>query len=1366
MRFLFSLIFLLFFTCSFAQTPNYWIQSAGSLQQDDAMDVAVDAANNVYTTGYYGGQIAFGNITLNAHGVRDIFLSKTDPLGNFVWAIDAGGANDDEALSVATDATGNVYTAGFFSGTASFSGSLVTSSGFHDMFVAKYNSGGILQWVRTGGGTQNDLGNSVAVDANGNVAVTGQFEGSAQFGGFNLVSQNDPNTGNPSIDIFTVYYNSSGAIQWAKKGSAEFTDRGIDLAFDPSGNLYVTGQFSDTITFDQVHNNNMYNAIFLVKYNHNGTEQWFRKIGGGVQNISYGIAVDNQGQIFLTGDFKGTLIFFNPTQTTLTNVFPNKIFLAKYEPSGSLVWATAEGSDGEISARNIALDDSSNAYLVGNYTCKFSAFANVYGQGCFNSVGFHDVFATKFDSTGNWKWARNYGGQDDDEGNGITVNHFHQAVITGSYQNRIVIPVTNQFHVPATFLGGVYSTHNSSCPDSSSSNGQFFSVGSSDLFILNSFHPYILPYYYYEGNDPACQRPKADVQISLNSYDNSAGNRFDTTCGPTTLYANTFTSAIYQESIRGYASPGPMFNYLWSTGATTQYISATATGTYTVRITSIDGCFTSTDTLSLVVYPLPALPKITDSKGVNINTSSTQTIYLCRPDSVNFLINNPGTDSIQWDVNGYFSSGNTYMVSTNSPHFLGQSYISGSVTKTDSHGCSSTTYFRIQVDTSLHGIIPKLKLQGGNNDSIRFCLGNDFIMFIYDSLTDPLGINQCRINYATSTWTISPNISHSAWCSTAQEFTPLISGIYQITCTLSLASLCGGTSNYILSKRITVIVDPIPAVTATISGNLQLCPGDSTTLTASGGPYYSWTSYPNLIIHGNLSGQTIVANGAGRVNLLVTDTNIYHCAASAYAFVDLVLPRSPTIKILPANGLICPNDSVKIFGNMTGTYHWQGPLGPVTSTSWFIYEQTPGFYFCTVDSGNCHLSSNSLELKQYGTPFLAVTPSPILCPDSNVEILVMTNANSIIHWNAPLSGNALIQTVSTPGTYTCSITSCGILTTASATVIGSNVSAVITASGPVTLCGGDSVTLSANPGMTAYQWSPTISFGQSIVVHQSGNYTVTSTDGYGCTTVSAVLPVNFVPGISSPSAYSNSPICSGSTLSLSAIFTPGLSYSWSGPSSFISTSSLNSISPAYTTSGGNYVLTAASSAGCRASTSITVVIDSLEPFHIAETGESCPGSEITLQVGLDRQATYAWSGPGSFTSSTNELSISTFSDQDTGFYSVHIVKGSCVADDGLRLEEGACDFVIPNVFTPNGDGLNDFFEIKISDLESMDCKIFNRWGKVVASWNSVKGKWDGTDVKSGTKLSDGVYYYLITLAQNGKKPENYHGYVELIRDSK
>ena len=1374
-RILFTLFALIQSGFVYSQNNPYWIQNAGGFFDDYGNDIAVDGNNNVYTIGTFTGAIDFDStFNLYSNGSLDVFICKNDSLGYFKWAIKAGGLSIDEGLSIKTDPSGNIYVTGFFTQTATFEGTQIVSNGSQDMFVAKYNSNGNLQWVKSGGGPQNDVGNAIAIDNSGNVIVTGQFSETAQFDSFTLNSMVDPSTSVSSVDVFTVKYNSSGSILWAKKGSSKYTDRGLDVGCDPLGNIYVTGQFSDTVLFDNLHYNSIYNAIFLIKYDGNGNEQWFTKAGGGTTNISYGLAVNNNGNIFITGDFQGNVIFFGTSLTTLSTSFTQGIFVAKYNSNGDLVWVKSSGSDNEFSSRNIALDDSSNAYIIGNYKCVLSEYSNYYGHGYFNTVGYNDIFISKFDSSGSWLWARNYGGQYDDYGNGICVNNFYQPIITGSYQNLMLIPVNSDFihHPHQSFPGG---SHHLQCLDSASYGFQLRNNGLNDFFILNSLNPDIKPFYYFSiHGDSLCQGIYQGVSIdrlSANSYDDLLGPDTIAICDTGRIVAHTLTSPVIDNGYYTSESQGPAFNYLWSTGSTARIINVITSGNYWVKMTSIDGCFTSYDTVFVLLNPLPALPIITDSKGVNVNTSTPQIIHLCQPDSVLITIDNPGNNSVLWYDNAFqIQNGINYNYYTNS---LGLNWTKVEVT--DSNGCKNNTVVYFDVDTALSQTVPKIKLRETNgvhlsNDTISVCDGGYLQFYVYDSLTNPTGIYfiNCHDSIFANTidtWTASPAfIFHTTGCQVPGILSTNIqfSDNLQLSCKLIGNSPCGGNDSITIYKDYFVLVNPDPTVTATITGDSIICPNDSTTLTASPGQSYTWTSWPPGLIHVNSHLQTLQVFEPGRYMVSIRDSNVFGCYAVGAAFINVAFPDAPVITMNPSNGLICPGDSVQLIAVNSLSYDWQGPAGTLIGNSSIQYATTPGNYLCIGDSTTCFLTSNIVEVKQYSTPFLQATPNAVICPGSTVRVDIITNDSSIIQWQSPFSGNDPFQIINAPGVYSCLVTSCGITTNASVTITPSNISASIIPPGPLNFCQGDSAILTANSGMVNYLWSPVTSNNLFIVVNQSGNYSVTVTDGYGCTAISPQVIVTVNNGFPNPVIVSNSPLCIGDTLVLNSNYPTATNIQWSGPNGFSSTASSPSIPNITIADSGIYSVNITNGT-CNSIDTIDISIES-QPEILLSIPELCLNSSAIISASEIPGAGYSWLAPSGTYYLTNTLTFSAFQYTDTGMYNLVVSSGHCTKNLHFNLSINSCSFQIPNVFTPNNDGLNDYFKIENVSIETIDCKIYNRWGKLIYTWDSPLLPWDGTNQNSGNKANDGVYFYVMNIKLLNEEPEIFKGIIELIRN--
>jgi hypothetical protein len=225
-----AIAFLLSTTFLRAQTPDWvWARGAGSTGTDNAFSITAHQSGSTYVTGHYGsGGITLGTTTLANLGASDIFIAKYDSSGAVLWAHGAGGPGYEGGQSVATDSAGNCYVTGGFEGSISFGTVTLTTSGFADVFVVKYDPNGNLLWARNAGSSTIDVGSSIAVDGLGNCYVTGYYSGSMTIGASSL-----PNAGNE--DIFIAKYDASGSLLWAKGFGGTFKDVSTGVAADSAG---------------------------------------------------------------------------------------------------------------------------------------------------------------------------------------------------------------------------------------------------------------------------------------------------------------------------------------------------------------------------------------------------------------------------------------------------------------------------------------------------------------------------------------------------------------------------------------------------------------------------------------------------------------------------------------------------------------------------------------------------------------------------------------------------------------------------------------------------------------------------------------------------------------------------------------------------------------------------------------------------------------------------------------------------------------------------------------------------------------------------------------------------------------------------
>lgn len=1411
---------------------QYWMQKGGGATVDEGYDISTDSSGNTYTTGYFTGTASFGTTTLTSSGGTDIFVVKTNNLGVFQWAVKAGGTGSDRGLSIRADAQGNSYVCGYFNGAATFGTVTLTSEGAQDVFIAKYNSSGTLQWAVRAGGAEADIGNGITIDNSGNVVVTGEFKDTASFGSTTLVSAN------ASTDVFITKLSPAGAFTWTEHGAGNNTDRGLDVACDGAGNIYAIGQFSTTITFDVTHVNTMFNVIYLIKFNSSGTEQWFRIIGAGNSNIANSIAADATGNTWLTGDFTGTLTFFGTTNTNLSNSFDNRIFVARYDNTGTLSWASSAGSDSQITSRSIAIDGSGNAFIAGHYTCRLDEYSGAYGSGTFNSVGYSDVFVAKYTSSGGWDYSRNLGSHEDDYAYGVAVDLNGYLHYTGSFKASLNFPVSSDFLAAnlSNWEDVSCTGNNSYCGDAD--YGKFYrftSAGNSDVVIANCFDPNREPYDYYTRSGSGCNRDYLGVCIETGCPDTL------TPCSSIYLNATTNTCPDVGPD---YTIIGAYDPWMWSTGWwESDEEMYNSNGTKWVSLESPDGCFFSSDSVELVLIG-PAKPTITDDLGININSTSPQAIQICGPDTIVLTAGGYGNNTILWTGPGLGSGSGTQSINVTG---TGQY----TITRTDSNGCQSATSIHI----TIHPPLADFDLEMNVPDSVEICDDESFEMWLYDSVANANANEVCLtlLPYLVqSTATITPTTPIDELCETNYFFWPDTTGVYLIEAMVVRLTACDTDTHYI-SKQVYAEVFPAPVITPftlTITGGNYYCPGDSTLLVVSGGPNYAWFGTG---VNGSTNDSVYVsAHDWYEVTSSVNETNSYGCTSSYSTEAGICVAEKPQPIVTAASLLICPDDSVLLTcihhdippapilpdpceyrlmaSEFTGSYQWEGPNGPIASDTSAIYVTDPGSYYCTFnDSDSCALLSNTVLLFQYTTPSLIANGDLVLCEGDSLALTVVANDGSLVEWLPPLSGSGLQKTVYEPGTYTCKITSCNIETYASMEVLASYVKAEINAD--KALCIGDTITLHGSAGMDTYLWTPGGETTDSIRISAPGTFTLVTTDTNGCQAVSDTVTITMdqVPTLISldtiPWFCAGDSIVlggnpgmqhyvwtpSGDTTQSHTAFTPGLiTLTTTDTNGCQGSDSITLFSPdtnaplavigdtvfceggvvtlralgqgfsQYTWNPGNhpgkelvvdttgtYVLTTVDSLGCLAySRNVQIYVEPrITSKPVVSDTLICAGTAVTLRATADRGTIHWYDAFGGTLLGTGETYTTPVLYDNTVYYLWSATTWCDGASVPLLVQVQSCGSIeIPNVFTPNGDGVNDLFRVTVVGAECFHCSIYNRWGVLVSEWSHVQFGWDGTLTGTGEPATEGTYFYTVEYCKPNKEVFIQQGTVTLIRE--
>jgi hypothetical protein len=475
--FIFSLLNILASLCNHANAQSLaWAKQMGGAGNGAATSVAVDASGNVYTTGSFSGTADFdpgtGIYNLTSFATYgDIFVSKLDASGNFIWAKQLGGATFiASATSIAVDTDGNVYTTGDFSGTIDFDPGPGTynlmAPGTYDVFVSKLDSAGNFVWAKQflAEDDNTDYGYSIALNESGHVYVTGSFSGTTDF---------DPGPGTYNLstagnnDCFISKLDASGNFVWAKKMGGTANDGSHSLALDNSGNIYTTGWFIGTADFDPgIGTFNLSTSswsdvdIFVCKLDSSGNFIWAKRMGGTTEHNQNGIsiAVDANANVYTTGEFMGTADFDPGTGTyNLSAIAGNyDIFVSKLDSSGNFLWAKQMGGPLYDVGRGIAVDAGGIAYTTGYFNNSTADFdPDTSATYYLTSFGMTDGFISKLDSSGDFLWAGQLGGPEYDYGRGIAVDAGGNIYAAGDFSSTADLdPGTGTYYLTCPGFGG------------------------------------------------------------------------------------------------------------------------------------------------------------------------------------------------------------------------------------------------------------------------------------------------------------------------------------------------------------------------------------------------------------------------------------------------------------------------------------------------------------------------------------------------------------------------------------------------------------------------------------------------------------------------------------------------------------------------------------------------------------------------------------------------------------------------------------------------------------------------------------------------------------------------------------------------
>jgi len=399
-----------------------WAKQIGAAGEDHGYGVAGFADGSCLVMGSFKNTVVFGpgeakETRLTADGETDIFIAKYNAGGSLAWAKRAGGASHDSGWDLVALADGSCWITGYFYDTAIFGPGEAHETPLNpgingDIFIARYNPDGTLAWATRAYGKDFETGCGISALADGSCLVTGHFGGTVTFG-LGEVHQTSI-TPAESTDVFIARYNDNGTLAWVTQAGGTSFDFSNDIAALSDGSCLIVGDFSGKAIFgpgeakETSFTATGYVDTFIARYNYNGTLAWAKQVGGTSFNHGQNISAFSDNSSLVTGSFDGTATFGLGDNTTiaLTSAGGIDIFIARYNPDGTLAWAKQAGGGGDDSGYGVSPLADGSFLATGDFGGQATFGPGEAAPIVLTSNGGSGIFIAQYNADGSPVWVK------------------------------------------------------------------------------------------------------------------------------------------------------------------------------------------------------------------------------------------------------------------------------------------------------------------------------------------------------------------------------------------------------------------------------------------------------------------------------------------------------------------------------------------------------------------------------------------------------------------------------------------------------------------------------------------------------------------------------------------------------------------------------------------------------------------------------------------------------------------------------------------------------------------------------------------------------------------------------------------------